>query len=307
MNDAIIVGAGPAGVSCALWLKQLGFAPVVVDRNETCGGLQLSNPYTNTWIASSANAYGKDVADAMHANMVRHRVDMRLGVLASEATAIANGWKVRLSDGGHVDGRFLVLATGVSPKTGGFTQRLGMIVGPGPSVATTEFGGAKVAILGGGDSAIENYLHAKKRGAKSVSVFARNLRARKEMLEQACPEDVIVGSYVVDDVARTVNGESYDQIVVLYGYEASKVSLLGLELGMRTDGFVLTDASCQTTVASVFAIGEIARRAHPCCVTAMADGVVVAKELQRRLEADFTARFAGAARRSAMLLARAIA
>lgn len=91
MNDVIIVGAGPAGVSCALWLKQLGFSPVVVDRNETCGGLQLSNPYTNTWIASSANAYGKDVANAMHANMIRHGVDMRLGVLASKATATQIG------------------------------------------------------------------------------------------------------------------------------------------------------------------------------------------------------------------------
>lgn len=307
MNDAIIVGAGPAGVSCALWLKQLGFAPVVVDRNETCGGLQLSNPYTNTWIASSANSYGKDVAAAMHANMVRHRVDMRMGVLASEAKATTNGWRVQLSDGSGVDGRFLVLATGVTPKSGGFKQRIGMIVGPGPAVANTEFGGAKVAILGGGDSAIENYLYAKKRGAKSVSVFARTLRARKEMLERVCPEDVFVGSYSVDDDARTVNGDPYDQIVVLYGYEASKVSLLGLELGMRTDGFIHTDSSCQTTIESVFAIGEITRRAHPCCVTAMADGVVVAKELQRRLESDFTARFAGAARRSAMLLSKAIA
>lgn len=307
MHDAIIVGAGPAGVSCALWLKQLGFAPVVVDRNETCGGLQLSNPFTNTWIASSANAYGKDVADSMHTNMVRHGVDMRLGAIAREASATQDGWKVRLSDGNSVNGRFLVLATGVTPKTGGFTQRLGMIVGPGPNVAKTEFEGAKVAILGGGDSAFENYMLAKKRGAKSVSIFARTLRARKEMLEQACPEDVIVGNYVVDDAARTVNGITYDQIVVLYGYEASKVALLGLELGMRTDGFVHTDDFCQTTIESVFAIGEIARRAHPCCVTAMADGVVVAKELQRRLEADFAARFAGAARRSAMFFAKAIA
>jgi thioredoxin reductase (NADPH) len=56
MFDATIVGAGPAGSSCALWLKQLGFSPVIIDRNDQCGGLQLLNPYLNTWIATSTDS-----------------------------------------------------------------------------------------------------------------------------------------------------------------------------------------------------------------------------------------------------------
>ncbi len=231
---------------------------------------------------------------------------MRLGVVANQASDTKNGWSIRLSNGETLNGRFLVLATGVTPRTGGFTQRLGMILGPGPGVANTDFLGAKVAILGGGDSAFENYMMAKKRGAKSVSVFARTIRARMEMLQQANPEDVIIGGYRVDEAARMVNGVAYDQIIVLYGYEANKAALLGLDLGMRPDGFVHTDASCQTTIESVFAIGEIARRAHPCCATAMADGVVVAKEIQRRLESALIVKFSGLARRSASILAKAV-
>lgn len=302
MLDAIIVGAGPSGVSCALWLKQLGYSPIVVDRNKVCGGLQLLNSYTNTWIATSANSHGKDVADAMHANMVNHKVEMRLGVAASTATPSKSGWIVRLSSGEDLKGRFLVLASGTAPRTGGFSKRIGMILGPGPGVANTDFTGSNVAILGGGDSAFENYVFAKKRGANSVTIFARTIRARAEMLRQASERDVQIGGYQVDDEARTVNGNPYDHIIVLYGYEANKSSLLGLELGMRPDGFVLTDAVCQTTTDKVFAIGEIARRAHPCCVTAMADGVTAAKEIQRRCEADFTSKFAGLARRSMSML-----
>ncbi len=181
-NDVIVVGAGPSGVSCALWLKQLGFSPVVVDRNDRCGGLQLLNAYANTWIATSVNVHGKDVAQAMHDNMVRHGVDMRLRVDAMEASRAGDGWGVRLSTGEIVSGRFLVLAAGVAPKTGGFAHRLGMILGPGHGVAK-----------------------------------------------------------------------------------------------------------------------------HPCCATAMADGVVAAKEIQRRLESDFASKFAGLARRTVSLAAKALA
>lgn len=296
--DAVVVGAGPAGVSCAIWLKQMGFSVVVVDRNAQCGGLQLANPYTNTWIATSADAWGRDVAKAMHDNMLRHRVDMRLGRSAVLAGASGSIVEVALDDGEAFSGRNLVLAGGVSPKSGGFVSRLGLIVGPGPSVANTRFEGEDVAILGGGDSAFENYLFAKERGARSVTIFARNLRARSEMLAKVPVGDVVLGPCEVDADGRSVNGMAFGQILVLYGYEANAKSLLGMQLAMRPDGFVATNEDCETSLPNVFAIGEIARRAHPCCVTAMADGVVAAKAIQRRLEQSASARFVGAAKRA---------
>lgn len=307
MHDAIVVGAGPAGVSASIWLKQLGFTPVVIDKGTQCGGLQLANPYTNTWIATSSNVYGPDVARAMHLNMIHHQVNMRLGVTALTATANEAGATVRLSDGGQVNGHFLVLAGGVTPKTGGFANRLGMIIGPGPRVANTNFKESKVAILGGGDSAFENHEFAKARGARSVTVFARTIKARADMLGKVPPEDVVLGEYEVDGERNTVNGARFDHILVLYGYQANRDSLLGLELAMRPDGFVSTDADCLTSHPNVYAIGELSRRSHPCCVTAMADGVVAAKAIQRRLEASATQRFAGLAKRALGLGARALA
>lgn len=302
MYEAIVVGAGPAGVSCALWLKQLGFSPVLVDRNEVCGGLQLLNSYSNTWIATSVDAHGKDIAQALHSNMVRHKVAMHLGVTALSAMKSDSAWLVQLSSGLNLQAKFLVLASGTSPKRGGFVGRIGMILGPGPGVANTDFVGARVAILGGGDSAFENYSFVKARGAKDVSIFARSIRARADLLRKAPASDVRVGDYEVDEEARVVNGHHFDHIIVLYGYEANSSSLLGLNPGLSPDGFVVTDAACETSIPSVFAIGEIARRAHPCCVTAMADGVTAAKEIQRRCEAEFTASFVGLARRSMSLV-----
>jgi thioredoxin reductase (NADPH) len=300
MYDVIIVGAGPSGTSAAIWLKQLGFNPLVIDKQSQCGGLQLSNPYTNTWIATSANAFGRDVADAMHQNMLRHKVEMRLGVEALTASIDRHRPSiiVSLSNGEKIIGRHLILAGGVSPKTGGFVSRIGMIVGPGSAVAETDFNQKRVAVLGGGDSAFENYAVAKSRGAAEVTIFARSIKARAEMIERAQHGDIVVGAYDVDINENSVNGVRYDHILVLYGYEANKSSLLGLEPAMKPSGYISTDGNCLTSIENVFAIGEIAGRWHPCCVTAMADGVAAAKEIQRRLEGTASSRLMGLARRS---------
>ncbi|MFM8314948.1 MAG: NAD(P)-binding protein, partial [Deltaproteobacteria bacterium] len=48
--EALIVGGGPAGCSCALWLKHLGLKPLLIERSHRLGGLQNDSPYPNIWI-----------------------------------------------------------------------------------------------------------------------------------------------------------------------------------------------------------------------------------------------------------------
>lgn len=302
MHDAIVVGAGPAGVSASIWLKQLGFDPLLVDKNDRCGGLQLSNPYTNTWIATSAGVYGKDVAQAMHDNVERFAVQTLLGSEVAHARPEVDGsFTVSVKGRGEYHAKTIVLVGGVVPKTGGYAARLGMMVGPGPKIAASDFAGKSVAILGGGDSSFENYTFVRERGAAKVQIYARTLRARAEMLHRVPASDVVVGDAVVNSEANTVNGERYDVILVLYGYQPNAASLVGLEPMLKPDGFVWTGPECETSIDGVYAVGEIARRAHPCCATAMADGVVAAKAIQRRLESSVAAQYLGMARRFAGL------
>lgn len=300
--DAAIIGAGPAGVSCSVWLQQLGFKTSLIDCNATCGGLQLSNPYTNTWIATSANARGADVAHALHVNATRHGATLKLSRKATGARRADKNWLVTLDDGEELECRRLVLAGGVTPKSGGFASRAALLVGPGPQVASTDFNGARVAILGGGDSAFENHAFVRERRAHIAHIYARTLRARTEMLDRVSPDDVFLGEFQVDADKNTVNGRQYDHLLVLFGYEASKGALLGLEPALRPDGFVMTDSNCRTSLPGVYAIGELAQRAHPCCVTSMADGVVAAKDIQRSLEQTRRQRYVGALRRGASIL-----
>ena len=305
--DAVVIGGGPGGSACAQWLKMLGFQPCVVEARERLGGLQNENSWLNRWIAAiPPGMTGHEVAQAMHDNVTGldipvltlttvHHIERRDDGLFRVSANGPDGPTVLL-------GRTVVLATGVKPKAGDLVRRANLLIGPGNAVASANVRGARVAILGGGDNAFENYGIVLDKGASKVRIFARSVRARVEFLEKVPPEHVLVGDCVVDASAMTVNGERYDHILVLYGWAANLDYLTGIEPAMTPRGFVAVDEECRTSVDGVYAVGELVQRWHPCCVTAMADGVVASKSIQRRLEADMASKLIGRMKRGASML-----
>lgn len=196
-----------------------------------------------------------------------------------------------------INSKTVVMATGTTANTGGLTDRVGLIVGTGEKVAARNFEGKKIAILGGGDSAFENYKFVKEKQPSSLKIFARTLRARAALLEHASPDDVFEGSYTYDEKTNSINGEIFDEVIVCYGFTVNEKALLGLSLALKKGGFVQTDANCQTSIEGIYAIGEITNNLHPCCVTSMAEGVISSKAIQRSLEQSLQAEFKGKLKR----------
>ena len=305
--DAVVIGGGPGGASCAQWLKMLGFSPCLVERRSRLGGLQNENPYHNRWIVAAApGSSGHDIARAIHENIRALGIPV---LLDTEVTDVLR----RDADGFHVEvrgpagprrvtGRTVVLASGVKPNAGNLARRANLLIGHGNQVEETDFRGAKVAILGGGDNAFHNYPILKERGAREVTLFARTIRARLEFLEQVPPEHVRLGEYLVDEERLTVNGEAFDKIIVLYGWSVNLDYMRSIEVAVDTKGFVVADRDCQTSVTGIYAIGELTQRLHPCCVTAMADGATAAKAIQRHLEHNLSAQYIGKMKRIAKLV-----
>lgn len=299
--DTIIVGGGPAGASCALWLRQLGFQPCIVEQRSELGGLQNESPYPNDWIAPVVGLRGEEVARGIHANILSRGVDCRLRTSVESVTIDRDHFVVRVvNTAGQQDflsSLYLVLASGVRPADGGLLASPNLVIGPGKRIDGRDFRGKSVAILGGGDSAFENYEFIRAKGAAGVHIYARSIRARREFLERIPTTDVSIGPYEVCSDMMTVSGRFYDVIVVLYGWIPSLKFMCDFDLARNAEGFVLTDSSTtETSISNVFAVGEVAHRMHPCCVTSMADGVVAAKEIQKRIEADFRDSFNAAVR-----------
>lgn len=289
--DVVIVGAGPAGVSCAVWLARLGFVPVLLEAAAQVGGLCLEHPFSDGWNATLPEMTGPQVARNLARSLQLAQVDTRLSRRVSKIQSAGPLWRVFMQgDDTPLRARHVVLATGVRARglSGWPAARPwpdGVLVGPGTGIVEQDFSGKRVAVLGGGDNAFENALYAIHHGAQDVVVFARRIRAQQQFVRQFPAGRVVLGPCVVDAVQRRVNGAPWDLILVFYGWEAHVPDIDGPPLRLSGKGFVETGPhTTETSLPGIYAIGEVAQRMHPCVVTALADGVTAAKAIQARLE-----------------------
>jgi thioredoxin reductase (NADPH) len=293
--DAIIIGGGPAGSNCALWLKMLGYLPCIIDKRPNLGGLQNESPYPNQWIAVLPGLTGQEVAQSTHEHIKSHHIPLYLNSVVTEVLSIENGYQVLFENTEGLSSALfashLVLACGVRPASGELTPSNNLLIGPGKQIADYSFTGKKVAILGGGDSAFENYEFIQKKQPELIHIYARHdnvhsIKARCEFLERVPSKNIYCyeGNLSINSENLSINETTYDAIVALYGWTANLPSL-SFSLDLTVNGFVKTDPNtAETSQANVYAIGEVAQRAHPCCTTAMADGVVAAKAIQYKME-----------------------
>lgn len=275
----IVIGAGPAGAACALWLHQLGCPVLLLEKNLQAGGLQQFSPYENVWIPSVTGRRGQDVAAHIHEQLVTRGVPLQLDVSVERVEKTAEHFEVHLAGGQVLPARHVVLATGARFKTGGFTPTARLSIGPGKPFESIDVTGKRVAVLGGGDNAFDAYGFAMGRHARECVIFARNLRAQRKLRDAVPASQVVLGPFHVDADAMTVNGEAFDVISVQYGFEA--VVPPGLEALARTpEGYVQADLWGRTSLPGVYAAGEVANTLHPCVTTSFAHGIQVAKHIQ---------------------------
>jgi thioredoxin reductase (NADPH) len=288
--DAVVIGSGPAGASCAVWLARLGFSVTLLDADDGVGGLCRRNPFRDDWNVSLPGMTGPQVAANLQLSLQQAAVPVQLQCPVTDIRRAHGFFLVSgpaLSQ--PLQASHVVIATGVRARSlPGLPHQAipsGVLVGPGEAVVAQQFGGKRVAVLGGGDNAFENALYALDHGAAHVQIFARSVRAQAQFVHRFPAENVCLGGYQLDLETRQVNGQSFDLIMVFYGWEpcAPFADALGLQ---RTEkGFLATDPkTTQTSCEGVYAVGEVAQRQHPCVVTAMADGVAAAKAIQARLE-----------------------
>jgi len=286
--DALILGGGSAGCSCALWLKHLGLKGLIVEKSDKLGGLQNYSPYPNVWILgrnySSGKAFAREVTKQIEGANIPIRFNTSIADLSFDeekknfrASLIQNKKKF------FIETKFIVLATGVSPRNGGFEPSSDVLIGPGDHIERADYRKKSVAILGGGDNAFENYLFIKKKKPKNVKIFARNVRAQFPFVKKIKRGDLKVGQYVVDSHEKRINGEGFDIVVVMYGWQGVNPIQNMVPLKML-NGFVQTDEHRRTSQEGIYAVGEVAQASHPCCVTAMADGIIAAKDIQMRID-----------------------
>ncbi|WP_159991660.1 NAD(P)/FAD-dependent oxidoreductase [Pelistega ratti] len=295
--DAVIIGAGPAGASCAVWLSLLGFKPIIIDRASTVGGLCALNPFPDPWNITAPDLTGEEVSVQIKKSLESARVPVLLEQMvkniqreeASETLLFKVFFEDKEKQLHAIRGRNIVIASGVKhkrPVQMKENERYpNILLGPGKHVYKQDFVMKKVAILGGGDNALENAVYVMDRGVRTVDIYARSIRAQKKWLNSINPKQLHIGEYEFDPDNMCINGEKYEIIMVFYGYEPQLDGITHLNLKLKEMGYIWTEEkTAQSSIPGIYAIGESANRMHPCVVTSMADGIVAAKAIQRSLE-----------------------
>jgi thioredoxin reductase (NADPH) len=306
-HDALIVGAGPAGLSAALWLRDFGLSALLLERERQPGGQlhQIHAPIPNY-----LTAYGWDgerfagvaLADARAASLeilvgepVRRIVVER--ARGAPPTFRADRGRERLR------GRAVLIATGLHRRVLGVPGEdalLGRGVSHSANRDRERYAERPVAVVGGGTAAVEDALLCAGVGC-DVTLFHRSsrFRARSDFLERARGHPRI--RILVKTELRTILGEDrvegvryrrrgarrdetmrVDAVYVRIGWEADTDAARGT-VRLDRHGFIRVGPGGRTSVRGIYAAGDVCSPRTPSIAGAVGQGAAAAWEIARAL------------------------
>ncbi|HEY8217764.1 MAG TPA: thioredoxin-disulfide reductase [Acidimicrobiia bacterium] len=302
IRKLLIVGSGPAGLTAAVYAARGNLAPLVIEGIGAGGQLMLTTDVEN-YPGFPDGIMGPDLMAKMREQAARFGAEFvtadvdRVDLSASPFGAWVGDHEYR--------GDAMVISTGASARMLGLDSET-RLLGHGVSTCATcdgfFFREKALAIVGGGDSALEEAIFLTKFATKVTVVHRRDeLRASKIMQERAFANpkiefrwnsivDDIMGNGCVDALALrdTVTGEqsqlAVEGLFVAIGPDPN-TSLLTGQLDLDEDGYVVTvPGTTQTSVAGVFAAGDVQDHVYRQAVTAAGSGCMAAMEAERWLE-----------------------
>jgi len=302
MHDVIIIGAGPAGLSAARWCDELGLDTLVLEQNEELGGqlLSLHNPIENYLGVRAKN--GRELRDLFAEQIKDCDFDLWTNVEIESVDLKAK--HVRLQSGEELQSIAMIIATGLRRRRLGISGEAefeGRGIIESAARDREELAGKDVCVIGGGDAAAENaLLLAEVCPTVTLVHRGKKMRARREFTEQlhtnhcitVFPESVvrrIIGNDRVEAVEIERGGAikpfqmAVQGVLIRIGWEPNSDFFRG-QLELDDKGYVIVGSQQESSVANVFAIGDVANPLAPTIAGAVGDGATAAKVIAARLQ-----------------------
>ena len=312
VRDVLIIGSGPAGLTAAIYTARANLAPLVLEgepssTSDQPGGQLMLTTEVENYPGFTNGIMGPELMLAMRGQAQRFGAEIET-VKASRVDLSSRPFGVWVGDPDAAEPTYRAKAVIVS--TGARSLMLGVpgeseLLGYGVSTCATcdgfFFRGQHIAVVGGGDSAMEeaNFL---TKFAETVTIVHRRdeLRASKIMQDRAFANEKIHFRWnsVVEEIhgdgrverlvlRDTVTGDAGDLevggVFVAIGHDPNTQLFVG-ELDLDDDGYVITDAdSTRTSVEGVFAAGDVQDHVFRQAITAAGSGCMAAIEAERWL------------------------
>ena len=292
--DLIIIGGGPGGLGAGIYAMRAAMKTLLIEKGAMGGQVTMSD--------SVENYLGFEHVSAAELSMkfAGHAASYGLEVQNQEVTDLEPGTdfhRVKLMDGRVLKAHAVILSTGGSPKKLG-TPGEDANYGKGVSYCAVcdgfFFRNKTVVVVGGGDSAAEEGLYLAKIAKKVYMVHRRDkLRAgailQKRVLAE-CKIEMVWDSGIKNIIADKsgVTGVELqnfktgatstidtDGVFVFIGFVPNNL-LVPAGMKMNAEGYVITDAKCETSIPGIFAAGDLREKYARQILTAAADGCTAA-------------------------------
>ncbi len=303
VRKVVVIGSGPAGLTAALYTARANLGPLVIEGLEAGGQLMMTTAVEN-FPGFQDGIMGPDLMAAMRSQAERFGAHTVRGNVTSVDLA-TSPFKI-VTDDGTFQTRALIVATGASAKLLGLPAER-TLMGHGVSTCATcdgfFFRGKPIAVIGGGDSAMEEATFLT-RFASHVTVIHRrdHLRASKIMQDKAFanPKISFVWDTEVVDVQDAAQGVvsgvvmrnlktgvestlAVDGLFLAIGHTPN-TSLFAGQLEMDESGYLITRDGSRTNVPGIFACGDVQDHVYRQAITAAGSGCMAAIDAEKFLE-----------------------
>lgn len=302
--DVIILGAGPAGMTAAIYAKRAMLSAILIEKNYMGGG-QIINTYEVDNYPGLPGISGFDLG----LKMSEHADKFGIEKLTAEINSIDLNGEIKIvsTDSGEIKGKSIVIATGNSPKklmVKGEEELTGMGVSYCATCDGAFFKGKTTAVVGGGDVAIEDAIFLA-RGCEKVYLIHRrdSLRGAKSLQDSLFNTSNI--EVIYDTIVTSINGTdgvgvesisiknvktdigqdiALSGVFLAVGNDPNKLIENG-ETKIKTNdrGYIIAGEDCKTNIPGVFAAGDIREKNLRQVVTAVADGANAIESVQKYL------------------------
>ena len=300
MYDTIIIGAGPAGMTAALYAARSNLKVALLERGIPGGQMNNTSDIEN--YPGYANISGPELAEKMFEPLENLGVEHLFGLV--EKIEDRGDFKEIITEDERFEAKTVIIASGANHR------HLGV---PGEEDYNSRgvsycavcdgafFRDEDLLVVGGGDSAVEEAIFLT-RFAKSVTIVHRRdeLRAQKVLQDRAFANEKI--RFVWDSVVESIHGDErkvtgvtfknvktgeisqaeFGGIFIYVGLDP--VSEFAADLGITDEaGWILTDHQMKTSVAGIYAVGDVRQKDLRQITTAVGDGAIASQEAYKYL------------------------
>lgn len=303
VKDVVIVGSGPAGYTAAIYASRAQLNPIIYEGAVTAGGALMNTTEVENFPGFVDGIMGPDLMDNLRKQAKRFGTqlitdDIVKMDLSGEIKTLVDG------SGNTVKARSVILAMGSAYREIGLTNEK-RLSGHGVSWCATcdgfFFRDQEIAVVGGGDSAVEEATFLTKFASKVVMIHRRDsLRASKIMIDRAVVNpkiEFLWNTEVVDvlgdskvsglKLRNTIDGieseRSFTGLFVAIGH-IPRSELIVNQVALNNEGYVEVDArSTRTNIPGVFACGDLVDHTYRQAITAAGSGCQAALDAEKFL------------------------